>query len=439
MKIFYNFFNKILFSFKGHILKLSAAFFIAVRYLWVRAHEGGRYLRGAAAGIAVSLIPIIVTLIVADGMIKGITDRYLELGTGHIQVFDLLNYGYTEAIEKIYELEGVRGVWQERRGMGVLAGRSGRTGVTIRSIESSFWDDSGSAAFLKIIDGIHKPESERDIVIGVTLAENIGAQVGDTVRLMTVRSSDGGRLSPRMASFTVRGILSCGYNELDAMWCIIDHEGGNRVFSSEQSTSSLIIKIDDPYRKADDFVMFLYGKLGSSYNLYTWKELLRSQYSAYETSRQLLLFIMALIVVVAAVNVSSATSMLVLERQRDIAVLKVSGANINLVTKVFLIGSFLTGLTGSIIGITLGLLIGSNINILIRSLENLLSFFSGLFNGNEVKILDPGFYLEIIPIIIDWNMVLLIGLFAILCSVLASWIPSLRAGKLKPMDLIRKT
>jgi len=425
-------------------LKNRAAFFIAMRYLWARAHEGVRYLRGAAAGIAVSLVPIIVTLIVADGMIRGITDRYLELGTGHIQVFDTLGLGYAEASEKINALNTVRGTWHEKRGMGVLAGLSGKTGITVRSIESSFWDDSGSYGFLKIIDGIHKPETERDIVIGVTLAENIGAAVGDTVRLMTVRSGDGsnpaaGGFSPRMASFTVRGIMSCGYNELDALWCIINDEGGNRVFSNGQYSSSLIVKINDPYNNADNFLYSLYDVLGTGYSYYTWKDLLRSQYSAYETSRQLLLFIMALIVVVAAVNVSSATSMLVLERHRDIAILKISGANITGVTQIFLIGSFLTGIAGSIIGITLGLLIGSTINILIRSLEKFLSFFSGLFKGDEVKILDPGFYLETIPIIIDWKMVLLIGLFACFCSVLASCIPALRAGRLKPMELIRKT
>jgi len=420
-------------------LKNRAAFFIALRYLWTRAHEGGRYLRGAAAGIAVSLIPIIVTLIVADGMIRGITDRYLELGTGHIQVFDMMNYGYAEAIDKIMDMDDVKGAWQEKRGMGVLAGKNGRAGITVRAIESSFWDYEASYSFLKIIDGIHKPETDRDMVIGVTLADNIGANVGDTVRLMTVRNSDDGRFIPRMTSFTVRGIMSCGYNELDALWCIINYDSAGRVFSADQATSSLIIKIDDPYRNADDFLMKLFYSLGSRYSMYTWKELLRSQYSAYETSRQLLLFIMALIVIVAAVNVSSATSMLVLERQRDIAVLKVSGANVFGVTQVFLIGSFLTGLIGSLIGITLGLLIGSNINFLIRSLENILSFISGLFNGEEVKILDPGFYLETIPIIIDWNMVMMIGIFAILCSVLASWIPAIKAGKLKPMDLIRKT
>ena len=421
-------------------MKINAAFFIALRYLWGRAREGVRYLRGAAAGIAVSLIPIIVTLIVADGMIRGIMDRYLELGTGHIQVFDLINYADADStIEQIKNVDGVRGVWYEQRGMGVLAARGGRTGVTVRSIDSSFWDDFGSAALLNIIDGIHKPQTERDIVLGESLAAGIGAQVGDTVRLMTVRAAESGRFSPRTAAFTVQGIISSGYNELDALWCITNLEGGRRVLSAEQASSSFIVKIDDPYRKADDFVWKLYGNLESGFSIFSWKDLLRSQYSSYETTRQLLLFIMALIVIVAAVNVSSATSMLVLERQRDIAVLKVSGASIKGVTRIFLCGSFLTGLIGSIIGISLGLLIGSNINFLIRCLERFLSIFSGLFNGSEVKILDPGFYLETIPIIIDWNAVMMIGFFAILCSVIASWIPARRAGKLKPMDLLRKT
>jgi lipoprotein-releasing system permease protein len=255
---------------------------------------------------------------------------------------------------------------------------------------------------------------------------------------MTVRTGSAGSI-PRTASFTVRGVVSCGYNELDALWCIISADGGSRILSPEQSSSSIIVKIDDPYRNADAVSLSLYSELDSGYGVYTWKEMLRSQYSSYESTRQLLLLIMALIVIVAAVNVSSATSMLVFERQREIAVLKVSGAGIGGVTSVFLWASFLTGLIGGIIGIILGLLIGRNINHLFRSLETLLSFFSQLFNRGEVKILDPGFYLETIPVIIDWTAVLLIGCFTVVCSVLASWIPARRAGKLKPMDLLRKT
>jgi lipoprotein-releasing system permease protein len=421
-------------------LKIKAAFFIALRYLLGRAHEGGRYLRGAAAGIAISLVPIVVTLIVADGMIRGILDRYLEAGTGHIQINDYYNSVDDEyLIEEIKSIDGVRGVWPEKQGTGVLAGKKGKSGVTVRSVESSFWEDPGTAAFLKNIDGVKKPETDRDIILGEKLAANIGVKPGDTVRLMTIKTGESGRGVPMSASFTVRGILSCGYNEIDALWCIINWEGGKRVFSSEQNLSKLLIKIDDPYKNADNFIYSFLLKYDAFYDVRTWKELLRSQYSSYEQTRQLLLFIMALIVIVAAVNVSSATSMLVLERQRDIAVLKVSGTGIRGIKQIFLWGSFLTGLTGAVIGLSLGLLIGIYINEIIHSLEKFLSFFSGLFSGGEVKILDPVFYLETIPIVIDRTMVLMIGIFAILCSVLASWFPARRAGRLKPMELLRKT
>ena len=420
-------------------MKNRSCFFIALRYLWGRAHEGGRYLRGAAAGIAVSLIPIIVTLIVADGMIRGIVDRYLELGTGHLQVFTMLEPDKQEATAALVRAQGgVRGAWPERRGMGVLVGKNGKTGATIRSVDPSFWEDGGSARYLKTLDGVSKPESERDMLLGASLAASIGATVGDTVRLMTLSVSPEGSGIPRMTAFTVRGIVSSGYHELDALWCVIGWEAGKPILSPEMSTASVIVKTAEPYRDADAAARSLHAALGPGYGVYTWKELLRSQYGSYESTRQMLLFIMALVVIVAAVNVSSATSMLVIERQRDIAVLKVTGAGVRGVTAVFLWGSFLTGLAGALIGISLGLCIGNSINPLIRSLERLLSFVSGLFHGGDVMILDPGFYLETIPVVIDWFAVFLIGCFTVLCSVAASWIPARRAGKLKPMELLRK-
>lgn len=420
-------------------MKIRASFFIAIRYLLGRAKEGGRYLRGAAAGIAVSLIPIIVTLIVADGMIRGIIDRYLELGTGHVQVFNFLEQGrLDEAAEKIREAGIARGVWAEQRSMGVLVGKKGKTGASVRALDPSFWEDPGSRGYLTTRAGSALPETGRDMLLGESLAASIGAEVGDTVRLLTIAFTPEGRNIPRVTAFTVKGIVSSGYHELDALWCIITGEGGARILSPELSSASLIVKIDDPYRNVDAVSRSLYPLLGAGYGVYTWKDLMRSQYSSYESTRQLLLFIMALIVIVAAVNVSSATSMLVIERQRDIAVLKVTGASVKGVAAVFLWGGFLTGLSGAAIGISAGLLIGRFINSLIHSLENLLSFFSGLFRGGEVKILDPGFYLETIPIVIDWFSVFLIACFTILCSIAASWLPARRAGKLKPMELLRK-
>jgi lipoprotein-releasing system permease protein len=235
----------------------------------------------------------------------------------------------------------------------------------------------------------------------------------------------------------VRGIISSGYRELDSLWCIMTLEAG-RQFLQDSSPSSLVLKIDDPYGGADSMAFSLSDLLGPGYGIYTWKTLQHSQYSSYESTRQLLLFIMALIVLVAAVNVSSATSMLAIERQRDIAVLKAAGAAPGFTGSVFLCGAFLTGLAGSILGISAGLLIGLNVNFLIRSLESLLSLLTGLFHGGPVKILDSGYYLETIPVIVDKAAVLLIGVFTVLSSVLASWIPARRAGKLKPVEILRK-
>jgi lipoprotein-releasing system permease protein len=419
-------------------VKIGAAFFIAFRYLLGRAKEGGRYLRGAAVGIALSLLPIVVTLIVADGMIRGITDRYMELGTGHLQIYNYNDPRNPESILPVVEsIEGFRGAWAEAQGLCILVATKGSRGATIRAVENSFWDDEGSQKYLKTISGESRLGPGRELLLGEELATAIGAEVGSTVRVMTFQITQDGRFVPRLSSFTVKGIVSSGYRELDSMWCIMSLEEGLRVLP-DTASFYLMLKINDPYKDADAVASELYNSLGNGYGVYTWKSLQSSQYSSYEFTRQLLLFIMALIVLVAAINVSSATSMLAIERRRDIAVLKTCGARVSFTTGIFLWSAFLTGLTGAVIGISAGLLIGINVNGFLLGLEKILSFFTALFNGEPVTILNSGYYLETIPIIINVPTVIVIGLFTVLCSVLASWIPARRAGKLKPIEIFRK-
>ncbi|MDR0377165.1 MAG: ABC transporter permease [Spirochaetaceae bacterium] len=434
----------------------GSEFFIALRYLLGRAKEGGRYLRGAAAGIALSLVPIIVTLLVADGMIRGITDRYLELGTGHLRIYDYRQDWESLDIlppdmdrEDIAGLPGIRGVWTERQGLGVVmsvpsgggaARPSIKAGATIRAVDPSFWTDEGSRRFLKTVAGRAELSGGAEVLLGEELARNIGARPGDMVFIMSVRTAPGGRSIPRTMPFTVAGLVSSGYRELDALWCIMDYESGLRLLAPELSQTFMTVKIDDPYRNAGEAARRVIRALGPGYRVYTWKDLQRAQYSSYESTRQILLFIMALIVLVAAVNVSSATSMLVIERQRDIAVLKAAGASPGAVSRIFLWASCLTGLSGAVPGAALGLLIGRFINPIIHGLETLLTLVSGLSrtDPDPVRILDPGYYLEVIPVIIDWPAALFIAFCTVLCSVLASWIPARRAGKLRPIALLRR-
>jgi lipoprotein-releasing system permease protein len=105
---------------------------------------------------------------------------------------------------------------------------------------------------------------------------------------------------------------------------------------------------------------------------------------------------------------------------------------------VFLWGAFLTGFSGSVLGTAAGLLIGCSVNTLIRSLETVLSFISGLFHADPVTILDSGYYLETIPIMVNAKAVFAIAIFTIFSSVAASWIPARRAGKIKPVEILRK-
>jgi lipoprotein-releasing system permease protein len=416
--------------------------FISFRYL-TRARRGeGNYLAGAAFGIALSLVPIVVTLVVADGMIRGITDRFIELGTGHLQVWDMGNANlFPENLDYMASIteatEGVTGFWRETQGMALIVGNAGKTGATVRAVESSFWKNAGSAKYLKVIAGDTSLE-DNEVLLGEALAKKAGAEVGKPVRLMTVRVSDDGRNIPRTNIFTVRGIVSSGYHELDQLWCITTYAAGKRILDPHLAYTYLIAKVADPYRDAGAVAARIHEAAGFGYEAFTWKDLQRSQYSSYESTRQLLLFIMALIVLVASVNVSSATSMLVIERQRDIAVLKAFGASPAAVSRIFLSGAFLTGAAGSAGGIAAGLLIGCFINQIIRSLERALSLVSSLFHGEAVHILDPEYYLETIPIVIDWTAVFLIGLLTIAASIIASWLPSRSAGKQKPVDLLRK-
>ncbi len=414
--------------------------FIALRYLLGRGREGGRYLRGAAAGIALSLVPILVTLIVADGMIQGITDRFLELGTGHLQIYDYRSPGgdLPAKAPALASMEGIRGVWPEMQGLGILVGKSGKSGATIRALDDGFLKDGGTAGLLRVVDGSAALSGRREALLGEELARTIGAVPGDTVRIMTTRTTADGRSIPRITPFTVRGIVSAGYRELDALWCLIPYADGEAILSSESSRSFLMAKIVEPYRASDSAARRISERLGGGFGVYTWMELQRSQYLSFESTRQMLLFIMALVVAVAAVNVSSATSMLVIERRKDIAILKSFGLGPGGIRSVFLSASLLTGLLGAILGIAAGLGIGCSINGIIRGLERLMGWLLRPFTGESVRILDPAYYLENIPVVVRWPAVAAIGVGTVACSVLAAWAPARRAGKLNPTEIIRK-
>lgn len=421
-------------------MKQRVRFFIALRYLLGRSPEGDRYLRGAALGIAISMVPIMVTLIVSDGMIQGITNRYLELGTGHLQVYSYIP-GADEVsvlIPHLQDIPGIRMISPERDGMGILVGPKGKTGATLRSVSQDFLQYPGTKQYLSVRSGELSLGSSRSCLIGTKVAEAIGAKPGDTIRLMTVRTTDTGTMIPRITPLTVSGIVSSGYRELDALWCFIPYDLGRSILASDTSRSFLVIKTDDPYKGLEARAAQIQEQLGDDVGVYSWKELQATQFQSFESTRQMLILIMAIIVLVAAVNVASATSMLVIERRREIAILKSYGAKPGDVAALFALGAGITGVVGSLVGIAFGLGIGYTINEIIHGLEFVLSLLAGLFNGGPVVILNPSYYLERIPIVVNWSMVAMLFGLTVLASVLAALGSARRAGKLSPVEILQK-
>ena len=417
-------------------------------------------LIGAVFGIGISLVPLILVLVVSNGMIAGITGRLVELDSGHIKlikmrVFAGENDGRYEtdlkdALCTRYMNEPFfKNAWVERSGTGLVIGNDGRSGGTIRAIEKNFFEENTNAKnLLTVIAGDAVLEHDNEILLGKKIAENLKLSVGDTCRILTLRTLDNGKTLPKFSSFKVKGIISCGYQELDALWVFISLEQGLKILQGNSSLTSVIVSTADPFdtSRFSKFLFELSANLTDDFVAYSWQDLNRAQYASFETTKNLLLFIMFLILLVASINISSALIMLVLERSREIAILKSTGASSNMITLSFFIAGILTGVLGLAVGMPVGVLLALNINELLHGIEKVVNcillvvykLFSSDSTAAVFTILNPSYYLEKIPVNLHKKELLLIALMCIVLSAVVSIIPSSRAGKEKPLDIMRK-
>ncbi|MBN1241507.1 MAG: ABC transporter permease [Spirochaetales bacterium] len=428
-------------------MKTAPMLFVAMRNLFGRRASGGRdlarkSLRGAVLSVAASVVPLVVVLVVTDGMISGITDRYVELGTMHAQVVP--RYGAThsaldEAAAAIESLEGVRGAWPEIQAVGVAFASGSRSGCAIRAVDPGFLDDRGTGEYLEVLAGEAKLAGPLDAVVGSVLASELGLEVGDTINLATVRGSANGFI-PRVSIFRIRAIVSAGYRELDARWIFIPLAAGRRVLSPESSRSIIGVKFSSPDGDLGAKVEAVREVLSGSWSAYAWPELERNLYESFRTTRAILLLIVGLVVAVAAANVSSALVTLVTERSSEIAVLKSVGASNRDVSRIFVAGGVLAGGLGATMGLAVGLAVAVNVNALLRGIEALLGFLKNLaLPGSErVTLLNPDYYLERIPIVVDPTALTAILAAALALSYVASLLPAAKAARLSPLEILRK-
>lgn len=419
--------------------------------------QARKSLYGAIAGIGISIIPLIVVLVVSDGMIQGITSRLMELSSSHIRVTDYYRTSevssdpesfrqFAKSLVSGDENGVILQAYPERDGMALVVGKNGRSGGTIRAVDPGFLSSENPAMeLMRVTAGNRILERPHDAVLGDKLAHDLDIGTGDTFRILTFRTSRTGRVIPRFTKFTLRGTVSSGYQELDALWVFIPFETGWNILSPDSSNSFITMRTTDPFGSIERARIELLQTLPEGFRVYTWKDLNRSQFHAFTTTRTLLLFIMFLILFVAAVNISSALVMLVMERRREIAILKSIGGDPATVRFAFLLAGLFTGFCGILTGIPLGVLCALHVNELLALLERCINganmFFSAAA-GNAapaaIHLLDPAFYLERIPVVVRFPELCMVAAGTLVLSLLVSLLPAIRAGREKPLDTLRK-
>lgn len=462
-------------------MTLSSSLLYASRILFPKKSSSGkksngeRSLLGALLCIGISLVPLVSVLVVSEGMIEGITGRMIGLFSQDIAVFVEREMWEAENNRKftmedcasiknrLALVKGVNECYPELDSTALAAGKTARAGASVRAVqEDIFTANPAFASLFKVIEGSadltasSEDDTEKKAVLCKKIASDLDLHAGDTLRLICVNKTPSGNFAPKMISFKITGIVSSGYQELDALWVFIPLSAGLENLSVQSSKLMFGLKtafsFSPELTKIKNLVIdevFGYNEEDEIFgsNVWTWKSLNSSQYENYSSTKSLLLLIMLLIVLVASVNISSALVMIVMERRKEIAIMKSIGAASKGITSSFLITGLVTGAGGVFIGIPLGLLAAVNINSIINFMEKTVNFFvkflyllidADYSSFEGVKLLDPAYYLQDIPISVPFKELAIIASGTLLLSLVVSALPSIKAGKEKPLDTLRK-
>ena len=420
-----------------------------------------RSLWGALLCIGLSIVPLVVVLSITNGMIQGMTDRIIGLSSNNIQAYvspklkDTQNpQSYREYSKQFKNVNGVLEVYPEIGVTALAAGKKMRTGAQIRALDKDiFTKNKAFTDLFTIIEGdVLDFQNQEEgagtyAVVGQKMAQMLDLHAGDTFRVITIKTTDG-KQSPRLTSFKVSAIVSSGYQELDALWVFIPLEAAYKFVSL--ANASFTVMIETPESYSPDLVRIqreLKKEYGKYINFYRWDQVHAAEFENFSSTKVMLVFIMILIVLVASINISSAIIMLVMERRKEIAILKSIGATPSGITFAFIITGITCGLGGLALGLPFGLLAAVNANEIVQFIEKLVNviakagyYLKGLpaEEINAIRLMDPAYYLQTIPVNLPFSQVILISLSTVLLALLVSIIPSVKAGKEKPLDILRK-
>jgi lipoprotein-releasing system permease protein len=399
---------------------------IALRYLLAKRRQVfiSVITLVSTLGVTVGVMALVIALAFMTGLQQELRDRILG-STAHVYVFKRGGItDYRADIARLKTVPGVLGGAPAVLGKALITTETGEAFATVKGIdpdlESEVTDIARALTEGSLAD--LKPASEEaapSVLIGRDLANDLGASVGESVTIVTPQ----GTLSPfgmvpRQRRLRVAGIFRFGLLEFDSAYGYVTLDTAARLVG-HSDVDHLELRVHDLYA-APAIADAIPGQLGSDYMTQDWADLNRSLYSALWLEKIAMGIGIGLIVAVAALNIIASLVLLVMEKTRDIAILKTMGASAKSVMLIFLLQGIVIGIIGTLVGATAGVVV-----------SQLLDRYRVISIPSDV------YQITYLPFrVLPWDLAFVIAGAVVVCFV-ATLYPSRQAARLDPAQALR--
>jgi lipoprotein-releasing system permease protein len=399
---------------------------IALRYLTAKRKQAFISVISfiSTLGVAVGVTAVVIALAIMTGLQQELRDRILG-SNPHIYVMNGAGIAdYAAEIRSLRQMPHVAGAAPAILGRALVSAQTRTEPAQVKGIDPALEPavtDLQQSMLTGALD-LLAPRNDADVagvLLGKDLAATLGVSVGDSVNLTTPEGvlTPAGR-QPYPRRLRVAGTFSLGLYELDTTMAFVSLETAKRLFAKDQ-VDLIQLRVDDIWR-APEVSRQVEAALGGSYTTQDWADMNRSLFSALWLEKIAVSLAIGLIVMVAALNIVASLILLVMEKSRDIAILKTMGASARSVTTIFLLQGVIIGIIGTTIGALLGVTVAR-----IMDRYQLIRMPVDVYQVSHLPF-------KVLP----FDLLLVIAVALVICFV-ATLYPSRQAARLDPVQALR--